>query len=94
MNMKLVAQMTIYGQEAIKVLTTVNNIDLVASSMRTIVGVGKPFLIYNSLPAADRSLVTADFTDAPIISENIAENKAAIQMQLANPDLTKLTFAE
>jgi hypothetical protein len=92
MTMKLVAQINIRGQEATKVLTTVNSITTVASSMRTIVGVGKPFLIFNSLSNPDASLVGADFTDAPLVSNDVAANVEMINLQLANPQYDKLLW--
>lgn len=87
--MKLVCEIMINGVEQTKVLTTANNIDQ-GAFVRVRPGVGKPFLMFASLPG---SVVAADFDGAPIVSADPVVNNAAITDMLANPPLDRLTFA-
>lgn len=91
--MKLVCEILVNGEMATKVLTTVSGLDANAQFVKTKPGVGRPFYMFNSLPYPDRSLMAADWEGAPLVSDNVAENKAAIEQMLANPPLDKLTFA-
>jgi len=79
------------GEEQTKVVTTVSGLDQNAAFVRTLPGIGKPFYMFNSLPAG--SVLGADFEGAPIVSENIAENKAAIERMLSEPPIEKILFA-
>ena len=82
-NVKLVCEILISGVEQVKVLTTANNIDLGAFVKNIKPGVGKPFFVFNSIPAG--TVVAADFSTAPIVSSDVAANNAAIADMLANP---------
>ena len=57
--------------------------------MKRTPGVGKPFYLFANLPGP---VVAADYEGAPIVSEDVAANKQAIDAMLANPPLDKLTF--
>jgi len=95
MNMKLVCDVMVNGAMTPKVLTTANSMDQ-GVLVKTKPGVGKPFLMFASLPAPDSTLSMADFSEAPVVSSSAADNNKAIQEMLANPDkyLAFLTFAE
>lgn len=82
-NVKLVCEIVVNGEARVSVLTTANNIDLGAFVKNIRPGVGKPFFVFNSIPAG--TVVAADFTTAPIVSTDVAANNAAIADMLANP---------
>jgi len=90
MSMKLVCGVMVNGEEQTKVVTTVSGLDNNAKFLRTIPGIGKPFYIFNTLPAG---VVGADFEGAPVVSEDVNVNKQLIQEQLDNPPLDKIIFA-
>lgn len=62
-----------------------------AESVKTNPGVGKPFLIFDSLPDGMPSGV--DFSDAPIVNIDASVNQAAITAMLANPPWNALTYS-
>lgn len=72
---------------------TVNHLPSVGSVLRSLPGVGKPFLIFDSLPG---NPVMVDFSMYPqyIVSSDINENITMINAQLANPPLDAVTFPE
>jgi hypothetical protein len=88
--MKLVCPVIVNGEEQTRVVTTVSGLDANAKFLRTVPGIGKPFWIFNTLPG---TVVAADFTEAPLVSEDILANRQEIERQLASPPLDKLTFA-
>lgn len=78
---KLVCEKTIGGVTAVRVFTTVAGPQ--GSTIKTMVGVGNPYWIWNSIPAG--KVIGADFTDAPICSDSISMNNAAAAPLLADP---------
>lgn len=79
--MKLVCEKTINGVTAVRVFTTPINGDQ-GVYVRSIAGVGKPFWIWASIPSG--TVIGADFTDAPICSNDPVVNNAAIADIAAN----------
>jgi len=71
--------------------TTASNLTAVASALRSMPGVGKPFLIFASLPA---TVALADFDAYPdyVVSADVAANETMISEMLATPPLDALTF--
>jgi len=92
--MKLLAE---YPVGTLRNATTVANKIVVATAVKNMPGVGRPFLIFNSLPSA---AITCDFDMFPmyIVSSVVADNLAMIEEMLAmedddpNPLLSALTF--
>lgn len=80
---KLVCEININGEDVVKVLTTAPNLDLGAFVKNIRPGVGKPFWYWPTIPAG--TVVSADFTDAPIVSESASANNAAISAITADP---------
>lgn len=72
-------------------LTTAPNIGTVGNALKNMPGVGRPFLIFASLPSPPG---VADFDMFPqyIVSNVVAENVAMIEAMLADPPLAALTF--
>jgi hypothetical protein len=66
---------TVGGVSQLKVFTTASGNQ--GQNVRVIVGVGKQFWLWNSIPNASK-VISADFTDAPIVSTNDVENNASI----------------
>lgn len=79
--MKLVCE---FPAGTLRTATTANNIPAVASTVKTMPGVGKPFLIFANLPGP---AVTALFELYPqyVVSGDTAANLALIEQMLANP---------
>lgn len=88
-TMKLICE---YPPGSLRNATTVANIDTVAKGLRNMPGVGRPFLIYQSLPG---QVMSADFDMYPqyVVSSTEAENRALIEAQLETPPTDALTFA-
>lgn len=86
---KLVCEILVNGELQTKTLTTASTADI-ASFVKMRPGVGRPFYYFASLPSTP---LAADYEGAPIVSENVAENKAAIDAMLADPPTDKLVFA-
>lgn len=92
--MKLICE---YPVGTLRNATTVANKNTVATTVKSLPGVGKPFLIFASLPSP---AVTADFTMFPfVVSSVTADNLQAINDMLdmddgvnPNPLLAALTF--
>lgn len=63
------------GVDKVVVFTTANGDQ--GKFTRLIVGVGNPFWLWNSIPAASK-VIGADFTDAPIVSTDDVVNNASI----------------
>lgn len=95
--MKLVCFLNINGVDVAKAITTFGDENNCAAFVKTKPGVGKPFLVYATLPPG--VLLGAEFEDlnypAPIVSSDTAVNLAKIQEMLATPTpyLALLTFA-
>ncbi len=86
--MKLIAE---YPVGTLRNATTVNNVNSVAVAIKTMPGVGKPFLIFASLPG---TVVMADFGMYPdyVVSSDTATNVGIINDQLATPPLDAITI--
>lgn len=63
---------------------------LVAETLRSAPGIGKPFLVFGSFP--DGRPASVNFDDAPVVSSDIAANQAAIDDMLANPRWDALIY--
>lgn len=93
--MKLICE---YPVGTLRNATTVNYVDTVATAIKSMPGIGKPFLIYESLPGlvamADFEHYLNDEGTGPrwVVSSDVAKNKAMILEQLASPPLDALTF--
>lgn len=84
---------------ALRTVTMVNTVSLVAQTVKNIPGVGKPFLAFTNLPA---NPVAAEFNHPSIVDENgnskyvvsavNAENAAMINEMLATPPLAAITL--
>lgn len=79
--MKLVCEKEIAGVTAVRVFTTPVN-GPQGLYVKSIAGVGKPFWIWATIPSG--TVIGADFTDAPICSDDINVNAAAIADIAAN----------
>lgn len=86
---KLVCEIVLNGEEVVKVLTTAPNINL-GHFLTLKPGVGKPFWYWSSIPAG--TVVSADFTDAPIVTADASANNALIAGITADP-ADVLTYA-
>ena len=62
----------------------------VASGLRTYPGVGQPFLAFATIPPDIQANPSADFTNAPLVSDSVAVNESAINAMLADTDLQTL----
>jgi hypothetical protein len=82
---KLVCNMTINGEESLRVLTTAAGV--VPRLVKTTPGVGKPYWYWPSISVpAGESVIAADFTSAPIASSSEAENAESIEAITATPE--------
>ena len=61
-----------------------------AEFVKNMPGVGKPFLLFASLP--DGPPTSANFTNAPVVSSDTSANQAAIDAMLADPPWDALTY--
>jgi len=81
-SMKLVCEVTINGEDVVKVITTANTAN--QGLLVTIKpGAGKPFWLWPSIPSG--SVIGADFTGAPIATSDPVANNALIASITANP---------
>jgi hypothetical protein len=93
--MKLICE---YPVGTLRNAVTVSNVTSVAMALRQMPGVGKPFLIFASLPgkvvAADFDMFQNEEQTGPkwLVSQDVAANVAAINEQLAAPPTDALTF--
>lgn len=84
---------------ALRTVTMVNTVSLVAQTVKNIPGVGQAFLAFANLPA---NPVAAEFNHPSIVDENgnckyivsavNSENAAMINEMLANPPLAAITL--
>lgn len=79
---RLVCNYTVFGVDALRVITTPAGPQ--GSFIKQIVGVGNPYWIWNTIPNPTK-VIGADFSNAPICSDNIAENNANAAPLLADP---------
>lgn len=88
-SMKLVCEVTINGEDVVKVITTANTAN--QGHLVTIKpGAGKPFWLWPSIPAG--TVIGADFIGAPIATSDAATNNALIASITADPE-DVLTYA-
>lgn len=87
--MKIICE---YPVGTLRVGTAVNNISVIAKSVKSVPGVGKPFLVFASLPPG--TVAEADLNMFPeyVASSVEADNAAIIQQMLDNPPLAALTI--
>ena len=99
-KMKIVCE---YPTGTLRTATAVNNNTMVAMTLRQMPGVGKPFLVFDTLPA---NAVMADFDHESIlvddgngnmvrkyvVSNDVAANVAMIVDMLANPPVDAITL--
>lgn len=81
MSMKVICEKTVLGVTAVRVITTPVNGDQ-GVYIRSLVGVGKPYWVWATIPAG--TVIGADFTDAPICSNDSTINNATIADIVAN----------
>lgn len=80
--MKLVCQVTIGGNTSLQVVTTpAGNQGLY---VRSIVKAGNPFWIWPSVPPG--KVIAANFEDAPICTDDIAQNNILISSITTSPE--------
>lgn len=84
---------------ALRTVTMVNTVSLVAQTVKNIPGVGQAFLAFANLPANPvaaefnhPSIVDAEGNPLYIVSSVNADNVAMINAMLANPPLAALTM--
>lgn len=80
---KLICEKTVNGVTAVRNITTPATGNQ-GAYVKTIVGVGNPFWFWPSIPPG--IVVGADFTNAPICSDDPAANNAAIASISAAPE--------
>lgn len=72
---KLVCEITLNGVDTLVALTTAPSVNL-GSFVKIRPGVGKPFWYWDSIPSG--TLAACDFSNAPVVSTDVAANNAAI----------------
>lgn len=77
------------GVDSFQVFVTAANTDH-ATHVKSIPGVGKPFLLFATLP--DGNPASANFTGAPIVSSDASVNQAAIDAMLNDPPWDALVY--
>lgn len=80
-----------YPPGSLRNATSANDVRRLAIAVKNMPGVGRPFLVYNTLPGL---VSIADFEMYPEykVSANEAENEALINTMLVNPPMDALTF--
>lgn len=87
--MKLLCIVKKRGVDTFATFTTAEGADL-AIHVNNVPGVGKPYLIFATLPDGDP--VSADFSSAPIANIDTAVNQTSIDAMLANPPWAALNY--
>ena len=90
MEMRLLCMAKKRGVEIFTAQVTADNTDH-ATFVKNMPGVGKPFFLFATLP--DGNPASANFADAPIVSNDTAVNQAAIDEMLNNPPWDALVYA-
>ncbi|HEV2557955.1 MAG TPA: hypothetical protein VGU45_04955 [Microvirga sp.] len=80
-------------EPALTVVTTFAEDADVPEYVEGIVGKGNPFYAFESIPPEIEGNIAADFNGAPLCSNKVDENRAAIDAMLDNPPLDKLSQA-
>lgn len=91
--MKIVCE---YPVGNLRTIAAVNNVQMVASAIRSMPGVGQPFLAFANLPSP---AVMADFDLHPdwaghgnLVTNDVGKNADMIQAMLDNPPLDAITL--
>lgn len=85
---KLVCEVTVKGVDLLKVVTTAPGAN-VGQLVKTVPGIGKPYWYWPTIPAG--APIACDFTGAPIVESDIANNNTNIAAITALPE-DVLTF--
>lgn len=78
---KLICEQNVNGEDVLRSITTASGV--APTLVKTVPGVGKPFWYWPTIPAG--TVIGCDFTNAPIASNDTAENAAAIAAITAQP---------
>lgn len=78
---KLICEQNIGGEDVIRSITTAAGV--APTLVKTIPGVGKPFWYWPTIPAG--TVIGADFSGAPMVSDDTATNSASIAAITAQP---------
>ena len=89
MEMKLLCIVKKRGVDTFATFVTAENTDH-ATHVKAIPGVGKPFLLFATLP--DGNPASADFSNAPVVSSDVSVNQTAIDAMLADPPWDALNY--
>lgn len=87
--MKFVCERTIRGVTKVYVITLANGVDP-GLGVKSICGIGNAYYAFNTLSG---TVIGADFTGAPVVSSDTAQNNADIDAMLLDPPLDKIFFA-
>jgi hypothetical protein len=63
----------------------------VGQAVKTIAGVGNPYYAFLSLPFDYSNGIAVDFEGAPLVSNTVGDNNAAIIVMLETPPLDKVS---
>jgi len=93
---KLVCVTTIGGIDTLRTIATSPNLDQCASALKSLPGIGKPFLFFASLPS---NPTLADFDLHPdwagfgnLVTSDTSHNRAMIDAMLADPPMDAITL--
>lgn len=94
-EMKLICE---YPVGTLRNAVAINNVAVIGQALRVMPGIGKPFLIFQSLPG---QVVMADFDlhsdwagHGNVVTGDAAKNAEMVQAMLDNPPMDAVTFAE
>jgi hypothetical protein len=80
-----------YPPGTLRNATTSSNIPAVANALKVMPGVGKPFLIFQTLPGLV-TMAAFDMYPDYVVSADSAENETLINAMLATPPTDALTY--
>ena len=86
--MKLICE---YPPGTLRNATTANTVQTVAQAVKQMPGVGKPFLVFATLPS-QVAIAAFDMYPDYVVSGDAAVNAALIQQMLDTPPTDALTF--
>jgi hypothetical protein len=86
-KMKIICE---YPVGTLRNATGTNVIPAIAKSLKVMPGVGKPFMVFESLPGLVTMVV--EWPEGMIVSAVESENVAMINEMLANPPLDKIVI--
>lgn len=74
---KIVSEVLVGGVDKIKIITSTGNMNAQGANIRILTQAGKPFYIWPSLTVpAGKKLIGADFSLAPIATDDDVENQS------------------